>query len=99
MQIAQCGYRSNLYKTILTITSNHSVFLIFHIGSVRECVSEASVERYLLASDTTRSLINFVKVAYPDMVGAQGSPHLEELYEKDRKVCRSEPQVKFFLVL
>ncbi|KAG0714549.1 Cytosolic carboxypeptidase 1 [Chionoecetes opilio] len=59
-------------------------------GGVRECVSEATAERYLVASDATRSLISFVKVAYPDMVAAQGPAHLEELYEKDRKVCRSK---------
>ena len=60
-------------------------------------MSVANAEQYLLASDSTRTLIKFVKVAYPDMVGAQGSPQLEELYEKDRKVCRSEHQEKFIL--
>ncbi|XP_050730928.1 cytosolic carboxypeptidase 1-like isoform X2 [Eriocheir sinensis] len=59
-------------------------------GSFKEGMSESGTEHYLLASDTTRSLISFVKAAYPDLVGAQGPPHLEELYEKDRKVCRNK---------
>nr|XP_053628684.1 cytosolic carboxypeptidase 4-like isoform X1 [Cherax quadricarinatus] len=45
-------------------------------------------EHYLQASNAPKSLINFVKVAYPDMVAAFGSCLLEKLYEKDRKVCR-----------
>lgn len=51
-------------------------------------IPETSTENYLQAANITKSLINFVKVAYPDMVGAHGPMHLEELYEKDRKVCR-----------
>ncbi|XP_069936225.1 cytosolic carboxypeptidase 1-like [Cherax quadricarinatus] len=47
-------------------------------------------EHYLQASNAPKSLINFVKVAYPDMVAAFGSCLLEKLYEKDRKVCRSK---------
>nr|XP_045581248.1 cytosolic carboxypeptidase 1-like [Procambarus clarkii]XP_045581249.1 cytosolic carboxypeptidase 1-like [Procambarus clarkii]XP_045581250.1 cytosolic carboxypeptidase 1-like [Procambarus clarkii] len=58
--------------------------------SVGEPACEANAEHYLRASDSTKSLINFVKVTYPDMVGALGPVYLEELYEKDRKVCRSK---------
>lgn len=75
---------------VLSSTKFKDSILSSSEGSVRECVSAANVEQYLLASDTTRTLINFVKVAYPDMIGAEGSPQLEELYEKDRKVCRSK---------
>ncbi|KAK3852938.1 hypothetical protein Pcinc_040492 [Petrolisthes cinctipes] len=47
-------------------------------------------EVYLHMSSRTHSLVRFVKVAYPDLVGARGPTHLEQLYEKDRKVCRSK---------
>lgn len=59
-------------------------------GSGGDIIPETSMEHYLQAANTTKSLINFVKVAYPDMVGAHGPTYLEELYEKDRKVCRSK---------
>ncbi|ROT85553.1 hypothetical protein C7M84_011899 [Penaeus vannamei] len=57
-------------------------------GALNDVIPESHNERYIRASDCTRSIINFVKVAYPDMVGARGPSHLEELYEKDRRVCR-----------
>ncbi|XP_037776542.1 cytosolic carboxypeptidase 1-like [Penaeus monodon] len=59
-------------------------------GALNDVIPESHNERYIRASDCTRSIINFVKVAYPDMVGARGPNHLEELYEKDRRVCRNK---------
>ncbi|XP_069979265.1 cytosolic carboxypeptidase 1 isoform X2 [Penaeus vannamei] len=59
-------------------------------GALNDVIPESHNERYIRASDCTRSIINFVKVAYPDMVGARGPSHLEELYEKDRRVCRNK---------
>ncbi|CAL4105221.1 unnamed protein product, partial [Meganyctiphanes norvegica] len=53
-------------------------------------VQETRQEKYLRASDSTRSLLQFIKVAYPDLVGGQGPTYLEPLYDKDRKVCRNK---------
>ncbi|XP_066949748.1 cytosolic carboxypeptidase 1-like isoform X2 [Macrobrachium rosenbergii] len=59
-------------------------------GNVNDSSPDAGTDYYLRASDSTKSIISFVKVAYPDMIGARGPMYLEELYDKDRKVCRSK---------
>ncbi|XP_068215809.1 cytosolic carboxypeptidase 1-like isoform X2 [Palaemon carinicauda] len=59
-------------------------------GNVNDSSPDAGTDYYLRASDTTKSIISFVKVAYPDMICARGPIYLEELYDKDRKVCRSK---------
>lgn len=59
-------------------------------GGVGEAWEDPEV--YLQMSSRTRSLVRFVKVAYPDLVGARGPSHLEQLYEKDRKVCRFDTE-------
>lgn len=56
------------------------------VGGVGEAWEDPEV--YLQMSSRTRTLVRFVKVAYPDLVGARGPAHLEQLYEKDRRVCR-----------
>ncbi|XP_023289641.1 cytosolic carboxypeptidase 4 isoform X2 [Orussus abietinus] len=45
---------------------------------------------YCLVASAVKSVIGFVKVAYPDLVGGRGSGKLEPLNRKDRKVCRSK---------
>ena len=57
-------------------------------GNVNDSTPDTGTDYYLRASESTKSIISFVKVAYPDMVGARGPIYLEELYDKDRKVCR-----------
>lgn len=37
-----------------------------------------------------RSIIGFVKVAYPDLIGGDGLGKAEPLNAKDRKVCRAK---------
>lgn len=45
---------------------------------------------YCAIATKVRSVIEFVKVAYPDLVGGDGLGKLEPLNSKDRKVCRSK---------
>lgn len=43
---------------------------------------------YSSIASKVNSVIPFVKVAYPDMVGAESVQVPEPLYNKDRRVCR-----------
>ncbi|XP_033221250.1 cytosolic carboxypeptidase 4-like isoform X2 [Belonocnema kinseyi] len=45
---------------------------------------------YCAIATKVRSVIEFVKVAYPDLVGGDGLGKLEPLNSKDRQVCRSK---------
>lgn len=45
---------------------------------------------YSIIASRTKSIIPFVKVAYPEMIGGEGSSRLEALNIKDRTVCRSK---------
>ncbi|KAG7201176.1 hypothetical protein KM043_003967 [Ampulex compressa] len=45
---------------------------------------------YCTVASRVRSVIDFVKVAYPDLVGGDGVRKAEPLNCKDRKVCRSK---------
>ncbi|XP_063227292.1 cytosolic carboxypeptidase 1-like isoform X2 [Bacillus rossius redtenbacheri] len=43
---------------------------------------------YCMIASRVRSVLPFVKVSYPDMVGGEGCGALEPLHVKDRRVCR-----------
>ncbi|KAL6427330.1 hypothetical protein ACFW04_008713 [Cataglyphis niger] len=45
-------------------------------------------EAYCAVASKVRSIISFVKVAYPDLIGGDGLGKAEPLNTKDRKVCR-----------
>ncbi|XP_071627062.1 cytosolic carboxypeptidase 1 isoform X2 [Temnothorax longispinosus] len=45
---------------------------------------------YCAVASRVRSVIGFVKVAYPDMIGGDGLGKAEPLNIKDRKVCRAK---------
>jgi len=45
-------------------------------------------EVYAKVASRVNSVLPFVKVAYPDMMGGNSSGALEPLYVKDRRVCR-----------
>ncbi|KAG8232055.1 hypothetical protein J437_LFUL012006 [Ladona fulva] len=45
---------------------------------------------YSIIASKTRSIIPFVKISYPEMVGAEATTRLEPLNVKDRSVCRSK---------
>ncbi|KAL7643784.1 UNVERIFIED_CONTAM: hypothetical protein RMT77_005790 [Armadillidium vulgare] len=47
-------------------------------------------EMYLQQSSSTKTFINFVKVAYPDMIMAEGPSALEPLYQKNSRVIREK---------
>lgn len=45
---------------------------------------------YCAVASKVRSVIDFVKVAYPDLIGGDGLGKAEPLNTKDRKVCRAK---------
>ncbi|XP_076668158.1 cytosolic carboxypeptidase 1 isoform X3 [Andrena cerasifolii] len=47
-------------------------------------------QAYCAVAGRVKSIIGFVKVAYPDLVGGDGLGKDEPLNNKDRKVCRSK---------
>ncbi|XP_076751692.1 cytosolic carboxypeptidase 1 isoform X2 [Xylocopa sonorina] len=47
-------------------------------------------QAYCVVASRVKSVIGFVKVAYPDLVGGDGLGKEEPLNNKDRKVCRSK---------
>ncbi|XP_032686214.1 cytosolic carboxypeptidase 1-like isoform X3 [Odontomachus brunneus] len=47
-------------------------------------------DAYCVVASRVRSVIGFVKVAYPDWIGGDGSGKAEPLNTKDRKVCRAK---------
>ncbi|XP_011867871.1 PREDICTED: cytosolic carboxypeptidase 1-like isoform X4 [Vollenhovia emeryi] len=63
-----------------------------HSLKVLEDVSANATERhaYCAVASKARSVISFVKVAYPDLIGGDGMGKAEPLNIKDRKVCRAK---------
>lgn len=55
-------------------------------------ISSGTTDRhaYCLIASKVKSVINFVKVAYPDLVGGDSIGKPEPLNSKDRKVCRAK---------
>ncbi|XP_017875220.1 cytosolic carboxypeptidase 1-like isoform X2 [Ceratina calcarata] len=47
-------------------------------------------QAYCVVASRVKSVIGFVKVAYPDLVGGDGLGKDEPLNNKDRKICRSK---------
>lgn len=47
-------------------------------------------DAYCAVASRVRSVIDFVKVAYPDLIGGDGLGKAEPLNIKDRKVCRAK---------
>jgi len=47
-------------------------------------------QAYCVVASRVRSVIGFVKVAYPDLIGGDGLGKAEPLNIKDRKVCRAK---------
>lgn len=47
-------------------------------------------QAYCVIASRVKSVIGFVKVAYPDLIGGDGLGKDEPLNNKDRKVCRSK---------
>lgn len=63
-----------------------------HSLKVLEDVSVNVTDRhaYCVVASRVRSVIGFVKVAYPDLIGGDGLGKAEPLNIKDRKVCRAK---------
>lgn len=47
-------------------------------------------QAYCVIASRVKSVIGFVKVAYPDLIGGDGLGKDEPLNSKDRRVCRSK---------
>lgn len=43
-----------------------------------------------MIASQVKSVLPFVKVAYPDLMGGEGSSKFEPLHVKDRKICRQK---------
>lgn len=63
-----------------------------HRLKILENVSDELTDRdaYCAVASRVRSVIGFVKVAYPDWIGGDGLGKAEPFNTKDRKVCRAK---------
>jgi len=52
--------------------------------------SATDQQAYCTVANKVKSVIDFVKVAYPDLIGGDGTGKVEPLNAKDGKVCRSK---------
>jgi len=52
--------------------------------------SATDQQAYCIVANKVKSVIDFVKVAYPDLIGGDGARKVEPLNIKDGKVCRSK---------
>ncbi|XP_043526563.1 cytosolic carboxypeptidase 1-like isoform X4 [Frieseomelitta varia] len=67
-------------------TNNDTAIKIF--GNM--CSSLTDQQAYCVIASRVKSVIGFVKVAYPDLIGGDGLGKDEPLNNKDRKICRSK---------
>ncbi|XP_069359117.1 cytosolic carboxypeptidase 1-like isoform X5 [Maniola hyperantus] len=98
------GIGSTDYDTVLGLSQTYSFLQGYH--KVHESTSTTSFSSlkihkdiskygtfasvYSTISSRVRSIIPFVKVAYPDMVGGQGSTQPEPLNKMERVACRNK---------
>lgn len=73
-------------------TTKHRLASDTRYLKILEDVSACATDRqaYCAVASRVRSVIGFVKVAYPDLIGGDGSGRAEPLNAKDRKVCRAK---------
>jgi hypothetical protein len=63
--------------------------LIKGLAAVADIPKHSSLQDvYAKVASQVNSVLPFVKMAYPDMMGGNISGALEPLYVKDRRVCR-----------
>uniref|UniRef100_A0A1B6E479 Peptidase M14 domain-containing protein n=4 Tax=Clastoptera arizonana TaxID=38151 RepID=A0A1B6E479_9HEMI len=67
---------------------NRSMYNLSAVDSLTPGKSRRSV--YCEVASSVRSIIPFVKVAYPDMVASESPTVLEPLNNKERKTCRAK---------
>lgn len=67
-------------------TNNDTAIKIFD----SMCSSLTDRQAYCVIASRVKSVIGFVKVAYPDLIGGDGLGKDEPLNSKDRKICRAK---------
>lgn len=69
----------------------NSSFVVNELKSLDSLSANATDQyAYCAIASKVKSIIKFVKVAYPDLLGGDGLGKLEPLNSKDRRVCRSK---------
>lgn len=73
------------------ILNTNSSLVINELKSLESVAGNASDQyAYCAIASKVKSIIKFVKVAYPDLLGGDGLGKLEPLNSKDRRICRSK---------
>ena len=74
------------------LSSNLTTYLNLIELKIFEGIARNVTDQHVYCTIATKvkSVFEFVKVAYPDLVGGDGLGKLEPLNSKDRKVCRSK---------
>lgn len=73
------------------VSNFNSSIVVNELKSLNVIAANATDQHaYCSIASRVKSIIRFVKVAYPDLVGGDGLGKLEPLNSKDRKVCRSK---------
>lgn len=63
--------------------------MINGLDAIADIPKDSSLQEiYAKVASRVNSVLPFVKMAYPDMMGGPCSGALEPLYVKDRRVCR-----------
>jgi len=73
----------------LSRNSDDSSIMIKGLDAIADIPKDSGLQEvYAKVASRVNSVLPFVKMAYPDMMGGTGSGALEPLYVKDRRVCR-----------
>jgi len=71
--------------------SDGSSIMIKGLDAIADIPKDSGLQEiYAKVASRVNSVLPFVKMAYPDMMGGPGSGALEPLYVKDRRVCRDK---------
>ncbi|XP_018043707.1 PREDICTED: cytosolic carboxypeptidase 1-like [Atta colombica] len=72
-------------KSCQLVNSTHNLKILKDVSA-----NVTDRQAYCVVASRVRSVIGFVKVAYPDLIGGDGLGKAEPLNTKDRKVCRAK---------
>jgi len=79
----------SLTVTFLIRNSDDSSIMVKGLDTIADIPKDSGLQDvYAKVAPGVNSILPFVKMAYPDMMGGNGSGALEPLYVKDRRVCR-----------
>jgi hypothetical protein len=90
-QVGQFSWNLVLSFTFSSLirNSDDSSIMIKGLDTIADIPKDSGLQEvYAKVASRVNSVLPFVKMAYPDMMGGNGSGALEPLYLKDRRVCR-----------